>query len=327
MAQCPPGKFGDNSTWRCVTKCPSNPALYGDFETRICVINCPEGYYGDDYSRTCVKKCPSNPRYYAYEPTKRCLEKCLYPYFGEAAIGRCVTTCYWGEYKNMTTHNCDTCHPTCTSCVSYLGCETCILNYYLYNGTCLSGGCESGVCGSSSCPINYATGMITYASPVSLLCVETCPSVYYGLNSTRYCVKNCPINYYPSSESRRCEPCINGCNNCTNTTYCSSCYEGYLFIANENTCIKQCSTTMPYFYGSTCLKACINGTYLLSDEVTCGTCASICATCSKTATNCTKCVGAFLYNSNCVTKCPTNFYADTNLICQRCTSTTKQCTV
>lgn len=163
--------FGDNSTWTCVSKCPANPALYGDIISRVCVINCPDGYYGDDYSRTCVKICPANPRYYAYEPTKRCLLDCIYPTFGEALLGKCVTTCFWGEYKNMTTHKCESCPPSCTSCDSYLGCGTCISNYYLYNGSCLSGGCETGVCGASSCPQNLLTRVLTYASPVSLSCV------------------------------------------------------------------------------------------------------------------------------------------------------------
>ena len=45
---CPPGTFADNSTWKCVLRCPSNPALYGDTTTQICVINCPNLLYGDD---------------------------------------------------------------------------------------------------------------------------------------------------------------------------------------------------------------------------------------------------------------------------------------
>lgn len=65
----------------------------------------------------------------------------------------------------------------------------------------------------------------------------------------------------------------------------------------------------------------------MSDQVTCNNCSSICATCSLTASNCTRCVGAFLYNYNCVSKCPNNFYANTNLICIPCTSTTPECNI
>lgn len=65
----------------------------------------------------------------------------------------------------------------------------------------------------------------------------------------------------------------------------------------------------------------------MSDLVTCNNCSAICATCSITASNCTRCVGAFLYNYNCVSKCPNNFYANANLTCVPCTSTTPECNV
>lgn len=65
----------------------------------------------------------------------------------------------------------------------------------------------------------------------------------------------------------------------------------------------------------------------MTDQITCGACSSICATCSLIASNCTKCVGAYLYNFNCVTKCPNNYYSDVNLICQVCTSTVTACNI
>ena len=101
---------------------------------------------------------------------------------------------------------------------------------------------------------------------------------------------------------------MNGCNNCTNATFCYSCYDGYLF--SNNLCTEQCSVTLPYFYEGACVAGCVDGTYLLSNQVSCGNCSQTCATCSISATNCTRCVGAFLYNFNCVQKCPTNFYAN-----------------
>jgi proprotein convertase subtilisin/kexin type 5 len=85
--------------------------------------------------------------------------------------------------------------------------------------------------------------------------------------------------------------------------------------------VRQCTTTLPFYYGSSCLASCIDGTYLMSDLVTCNNCSLVCATCSLTASNCTRCVGAFLYNYNCVSQCPNNFYANSNLTCEPCTST------
>lgn len=175
VAQCPPGSYADNSTWRCVARCPSNPALYGDVNSRVCVINCPNNFYGDDSSRTCVLTCPLTPTiFFAYDPTHRCYQNCLYPYFGQpnstySVYGTCQTYCFSGQYKNMTTHRCEQCLVTCTQCVSLLGCTSCISNYYLYNGTCVSG-CTGSAC-KSACPTNIITNTITYADPVSSSCV------------------------------------------------------------------------------------------------------------------------------------------------------------
>lgn len=65
----------------------------------------------------------------------------------------------------------------------------------------------------------------------------------------------------------------------------------------------------------------------MSDKITCGACSTICATCSIIASNCTKCIGAYLYNYNCVSQCPNNYYADSNLNCQVCTASIPQCNV
>jgi len=178
LAQCPPGSYADNSTWRCVARCPSNPALYGNTNSSVCVINCPNSYYGDDSSRTCSMNCPTTPTiYFAYDPTHRCYLKCLYPYFGQpnnsySTYGSCQTYCYAGQYKNITTTRCEACLMQCTQCVSLLGCQSCIVGYYLYNGTCLNG-CVSGSGSScvSACPTNNITGTITYADPISSSCV------------------------------------------------------------------------------------------------------------------------------------------------------------
>jgi hypothetical protein len=237
----------------------------------------------------------------------------------------CVTSCLPGEYANMTNHRCTGCPSVCSSCSGDLLCTSCQKNYYLSNGSCLNG-CYQNINGSvciSACPIDNSTGYITFADSISQSCVESCPNNYYGFNLTQFCISTCPINYYQSNVTIRCELCINGCNNCTNATYCYSCYPGYFY--SNNLCIKQCSSTLIYYYNGACTATCPNGTYLMSDKVTCNNCSSNCATCSGTATTCLKCVGGYLYTGGCVTTCPTNYYVDNNLACQQCTPTTTQC--
>ena len=302
----------------------------------MCVINCPNNYYGDDSSRVCTLQCPISPAiYFAYEPTHRCYQNCLYPYFGQpnnstSTYGTCQTYCFNGQYKNMTTHRCEQCYSECTQCVSLLGCTVCKTEFYLFNGTCLSG-CSLGA-GSgcvSACPYNNFTGTITYADPVSSSCVEICPikanGGSFGYNATLRCIDVCPLNYYASNITRRCELCVDGCNNCTSPTTCFSCSDNYTF--SNYLCVKKCSYTLPYYYQTTCVGSCFDGTYLMSDKITCGACSTICATCSIVASNCTRCVGAYLFNYNCVSKCPTNYYADSRMTCQVCTASVAQCNV
>lgn len=209
VPQCPPGTYGDNSTWQCVLMCPLNPALYADTVLRVCVINCPNNFYGDDLFRICTASCPNTPPniYYAYDLTRRCFKDCLFPYFGRVETfngttrGICTQNCLSGEYKNMTTHRCEPCLPECLTCVSYLGCLSCQLNFFLFNGSCKAGcsvaSVANGTC-VSECPFNFVTGLLTYASNDSRSCVETCPMSRYGLNSTLWCISSCPVNFYPS---------------------------------------------------------------------------------------------------------------------------------
>jgi hypothetical protein len=106
-----------------------------------------------------------------------------------------------------------------------------------------------------------------------------------------------------------------GCTTCTSNTSCQTCNTGYLYVAAFSNCSQICNATNIYYFNGQCLTSCINGTYLLSDMVTCQSCSAECATCSGIGTNCTKCANNFLYNSRCVDACPTNFYVDINQIC------------
>jgi len=54
-------------------------------------------------------------------------------------------------------------------------------------------------------------------------------------------------------------------------------------------------------------------------------CSLNCTTCFGTATNCTICAGTFMYNSQCVSQCPSGYYGASNGSCQKCTSSIESC--
>ncbi len=118
-----------------------------------------------------------------------------------------------------------------------------------------------------------------------------------------------------------------GCRTCTNTTYCLGCLSGYVFVSQYFICSKICNSTSLYFVNGKCANNCIEGTFLLSDLVTCQKCSTACATCSVSGSNCTKCANKFWYNYNCVDKCPNEFYIDSNNSCRKCGTNDPACTL
>jgi hypothetical protein len=100
-----------------------------------------------------------------------------------------------------------------------------------------------------------------------------------------------------------------------------------VYVSQYNTCSKVCNLTHIFYVDSKCQFSCIDGTFLLSDLVTCQKCSTACATCSMSGTNCTKCNNRFWYNFNCVTECPKGFYADSNNSCIDCKINAAACSV
>lgn len=134
------------------------------------------------------------------------------------------------------------------------------------------------------------------------------------------------MTYYNNITDNTCQNCPEGCTVCSGTS-CSSCSVGYIYVSNYNSCSKICNSTNTYYSNGICTQSCVNGTFLLSDLVTCQKCATICATCSISGNNCTKCASKFWYNYNCVDQCPSSFYVDSNNACVQCTSNPSACLV
>ena len=70
---CPANYYADNSTWTCVSRCPTYPSYYADLSSRICLSNCrvDQDHFAEDINRTCVGQCPDGT--FADIYTRRCL--------------------------------------------------------------------------------------------------------------------------------------------------------------------------------------------------------------------------------------------------------------
>lgn len=58
--QCPFGTFGD----------------YSNMTIKKCRIDCPTDWYQDNSTWTCVTRCPTYPSYYADLHLGKCLDRC-----------------------------------------------------------------------------------------------------------------------------------------------------------------------------------------------------------------------------------------------------------
>lgn len=135
----------------------------------------------------------------------------------------------------------------------------------------------------------------------------------------------CPPGYYQNTVYG-CAPCnnaITACSLCYNSTYCTSCFQGYYYNVTDYLC-RPCTNTLvacsTCSSSSACLE-CDNGYYLKSDN-TCVSCLALYPGCL--ACNGTKCylcdLDYFLNSGNCSTcSVPSCLRCFNSTVCLHCT--------
>lgn len=110
VALCPEARdyFGDNSTKRCVKRCPNLTELinsvntpypsYADYTNRLCVRMCnatagKQGTFGDNFTNTCVQRCPANSFGDSLTVSRHCVATCTNSNFADPLSMLCVSRC------------------------------------------------------------------------------------------------------------------------------------------------------------------------------------------------------------------------------------------
>ena len=88
--------------------------------------------------------------------------------------------------------------------------------------------------------------------------------------------------------------CPIGCSECTNSTYCTKCFEQWFF--QKNTC-QHCPDNCAICKNSTSCSNCLKSYYLTS-KLTCDSCSSNCDECSNHGKECTKCSKLYFLNKD-----------------------------
>ncbi|KAL4473929.1 hypothetical protein ABPG74_022793 [Tetrahymena malaccensis] len=117
-----------------------------------------------------------------------------------------------------------------------------------------------------------------------LSCI-TCPQGKSLFVTT--CVDSCPPNIsIPSLDNNKnsiCQPCPLPCQTCDLKKRCTSCISGFLFIADQQSCVNQCPDG--YFLPS-------------ATSNYCQRCGDVCKTCTQSSNNCLNCIDGYYFSQD-----------------------------
>ena len=165
-------------------------------------VTCRSGYYRSDYNK--CSPCPAN-----------------------ATCTSSDFTCYTGYKKegNSCVKNCDS---SCKTCTDNGYCATCDSDKFLYMGYCST--CPDHAICNGTDRLKCETGYYNFGPPLCLSCPANATCSGTG-------TLTCQEGYYRSNYAE-CSACSEGCKSCSNSTYCTACFDGYTL--NGNSCRKAC---------------------------------------------------------------------------------------
>jgi proprotein convertase subtilisin/kexin type 5 len=226
----------------------------------------------------------------------------------------CVASCPTGYYNESATAGCLLCSAltiNCDLCLNKTYCITCNTGYIYYNGQCLT-----------SAPAGYVN-ISGIAQPCTGDCA-TCFVIQSNCTSCKtlnllgnQCLTNCPSNYAPVSGV--CTACTSPCLTCSQS------------VTNCTACI---TTLIPAVYLSNyqCIQTCPTHTYANNLLSQCSDCQAPCVTCTSQAA-CLSCNSTTsLYQTSCLTNCPSGFTSIAQVCvscltpCQTCSTSQTTCT-
>ncbi len=319
------------SSLECVAQCPQETYINGNV-CSACSENCVKCKNPDSCQKclptyfllqnaSCLLSCPSN-FYATYRNTcMPCHQSCLscngplqsdctqchsqFVLVNSTCVLRDSTSCGEGTYFDHRSHECRSCHQTCSTCTaqSETHCTSCYGKRQLNQGMCTN-------CGTDEY-FDSHTSVCIQCPKICKSCLDSktclsCQKDYY-LTFNGKCVSICPDDTAADNSSFSCVEslCQTLCSNCSNITECYNCSQGPFYML-DGFCLSECPAQ--YFsYGNVCRK-----------------CSPACQTCSgPLETNCLSCSQAhFLNNASCVTSCPTGTFANEG----KCVECMEQCT-
>ena len=334
----------------CLTCCPKSKQCKdckNDFflHDGACLDKCPDGYVPDssDVCTKCndskCKVCKASNLDYCNECSEGVLQGSI-----------CKDVCDLGFYE--VDKVCVPCASGCLECVNGSKCDRCESPLVLSGDKCVSICPDGFVAVDGKCiPCEERTNGCIQCETNTINCTKCeFPKILY----VNKCVEICPDFFF--SDGGSCNPCEGDCKTCQDASECQVCSEGtYMFKSDcynpcpEYTYPKESTKTCEYctdsekcvtcnssnpdvctkcssgiLYLGKCIDKCPPETFYNETSKTCEPCESNCELCSSGET-CNKCKnGHFLYNNDCVEKCPVG-HVDVGNVCKPCATNCATC--
>ena len=303
----------ENQCYECATHCTTYK------EGECSCLTCENKFENVNYQ---CKECENATTCSQYENNKCICERCVAGYY--LLDGKCLNC----------DSNCETCQSLPTKCTS------CKNNYFLSDNECY----ECTDCKEkeeNSCKCLSCTEGKYLENNQCKNCSFPCKSCETEPNRCQTCEDGYYYDHY------QCISCHNRCKTCNsgsigeNNHNCQSCKDEFVF--HENNCLNECPEKY-YENNKECFlcnqlcnstgahcnncTSCIEGYYLLENEMNCKKCNENCKTCNNMPIgdnqNCLTCdinstykylVNATGFGSNCVSSCPSGTVLGDNFIC------------
>ena len=316
VARCSRGFFADESLQRChpcppycsmctslhdCTSCTPNSTQPVD---GLCPPPCHDGQYYDQSAKQCLSCAENCQRCVKREQCLRCAPK-----FYSTSNGQCVTVCPSHTITNEDAKICEqaACDLTCLTCFGTEPnqCMSCPQGAILHDNSCIQDCPSHTFFNGSGCQHCHAS-CASCAGPAE----DNCDSCSPGdiLDHFR-CIPSCPPGSFLSQREKECIACPLHCLNCSNTTKCKVCEEGYLLLPTNQSCVSHCPKGF------------------LHTSASCQPCLDHCDVCFSLDT-CTKCRSGYVYyppEKSCLEHCPAGYYA-LNGRCAECRTPCSSCT-
>lgn len=249
------------------TKIRSCPTLFPYYSpsNSLCYDVCPSRFYTNTVSSLCLS-CTNINCLTCSSDLTTCLS--CDSITDRRTLNGTTCSCQTGYYSVAGTSVCSPCSNLCETCSGPVNCLTCVAstNRELVSGYCVckSGFVDTGVVNCQSCATSMPGCTACSSSTVCTACNSTgqfslvsgncsCNAGYY-YNATHY------------TSNLACASCLLGCQVCTSSTTCTTCFSGWTKSGTTCTC-----PAGRYISGSSCV-ACPAGCTACSSSTVCSSC-------------------------------------------------------